>query len=153
MARPRRATKATTKATTPKATKATTTKATTTKPTKPKSYKALTTLNLPFIEKLVRPGEAVTLDELQAAQQSEEDIATLVRDGALGGEDDDLHPSTIIPDPSMPTIQMVVAQAKQAVQEMEEAGDEVPPELQAVAELDYAAVVSGEEGSSSDSTS
>jgi hypothetical protein len=116
------------------------------------SYKALTVINLPVTETLKQPGDEVTAEELEAAGQSEESIQQLIDSGALGSEDDELHPSTIVPDPSMPTITSVVAQAKQAIVEMEEAGDDVPPELRAVAELDFNAVVAGEEGKSGDST-
>lgn len=116
------------------------------------SYKALTTINLPVTEIVKQPGDEVTAEELEAAGQSEDDVQALIDGGALGNEDDELHPSTIVPDPMMPTIQTVVAQAKQAVQEMKEAGEEIPPELQAVSELDYNAVIAGEEGKSGDST-
>jgi hypothetical protein len=115
------------------------------------SYKALTTINLPIIDKLIRPGETVEEADLEAAGQSAEEIKALVDGGALGGPDDELDISTIVPDASMPTIQSVVAQAKIAVEEMQAAGDDVPPELQAVADLDYQAVLANEEGSSSDS--
>jgi hypothetical protein len=117
----------------------------------PGSYKALTTINLPFTEVVKKPGDEITAEELEAAQQDDASIQALVDSGAIGGEDDELHPSTIIPDPGMPTIQTVVTQARQAIEEMEAAGDEIPPELKAVAELDYTAVTAGEEGSSSDS--
>jgi hypothetical protein len=115
-------------------------------------YKALTAINLPFIEKSILPGEMIEASDLEEAQQGEAEIAALIESGAIGGEDDELDPSTIIPDPSIPTIQSVVAQAQTAVAEMEEAGEEVPAEIQAVANMDFKAVTSGEEGSSSDST-
>lgn len=115
-------------------------------------YKALTAINLPIIEKQFRPGDLISEEDLEAAGQTDENIQALVDGGALGGEEDELHPSTIIPDPSMPTIQSVVAQAQVAVQELQEAGDEIPPELQAVADLDYSHVTSGDEGVSGDTT-
>lgn len=115
-----------------------------------KPYQALTTINLPFIERLILPGEPVEIDDLKAAQQTDEDVEALISNGALGEEGDELHPSTIIPDPSVPTIQSVVAQARAAMEELKAAGEKVPSELKAVAELDFNAVTGSERGSSSD---
>lgn len=118
--------------------------------TRQKPYKALTTLNLPFIEKLISPGEPVSIDDLQAAQQTDEDVQALIEGGSLGEKDDDLHPSTIVPDPSLPTIQTVVSLAQAAVTQLEEAGEEIPKELAAVAKLDFTAVAGSEKGVSRD---
>jgi hypothetical protein len=118
-----------------------------------KPYKALTTINLPLTGRQFRPGEKIEMSDLEEAQQGEEEIQALVAGGALGEEKDELHPSTIIPDPAMPTIQSVVAQAQQAVQELEESGAEIPEELRAVAGLDYQAVTADDEGASGESTS
>lgn len=117
-----------------------------------KSYKALTTIHLPFIEKTINPGETVEISDLESAKQGEKQIQALVASGVLGEEGDELHHSTIIPDPAMPTISSVVTQAQQAVQELEEAGEDVPPELKAVAGLDFKAVTANDEGVSGDKT-
>lgn len=104
------------------------------------SYKALTYINLPFIEERFAPGDEVPVDRLVEAQQSDDNIQALVDAGALGELDQDIDPSHIIPDPTIPNIHLVVAQAKALVAELEEAGEEVPGEVRAVAELDYTAI-------------
>jgi hypothetical protein len=116
-----------------------------------KPYKALTYLHLPFSEVDKRPGDLVDPQELIDAKQTDEDVETLVANGSLGEEDDDLHPSTIIPDPAMPTIASVVADAQRLVAELEEAGEEVPAELKATADLDYTHAVTGDTGKSGES--
>lgn len=115
-----------------------------------KPYKALTTINLPFIEKLILPGEPVEIDDLKSAQQTDEDVQALLDSGALGEDSDELHPDSITPDPSVPTIQSLVAQAQRTIAELEESGAEIPAELRAVAELNFNAVTGSERGSSSD---
>lgn len=54
--------------------------------------KALTHIFLPHTEVRKRPGDEVTEDELKAAKQSDEDVQRLIEAGALGEDDDDLHP-------------------------------------------------------------
>lgn len=114
-------------------------------------YKALTYLHLPFIEVDKAPGDEVSVQELLDAKQTDEDIENLTSNGSLGDEGDDIHPSHIIPDPTMPTIARVISDAQRLVAQMEEAGEEVPDDLRAVAELDYNHAVSGDEGKSGDS--
>jgi hypothetical protein len=53
-------------------------------------YKALTVINLPGVGRKM-PGESISEKELKDANQTEDDIKTLVSDGALGSPDDDLH--------------------------------------------------------------
>jgi hypothetical protein len=115
-------------------------------------YKALTRLHLPVIEKDYNPGDEVPISDLEEAGQDVNAISDLITGGALGEAGDELHPSTIIPSPDMPTIQSVVAQAQEAVAELKERGEEVPPELQAVADLDFHAVDAGDEGKSGDAS-
>lgn len=105
------------------------------------SYKALTYLNLPFIEERYAPGDDVPIDRLIEAQQTEENIQDLVNGGSLGEADAEIDPSHIIPDPTVPNIHLVVAQAQALVEELEENGEEVPDEIRAVANLDYVAVM------------
>jgi hypothetical protein len=114
------------------------------------SHKALTYIHLPVIEKDFKPGDEISAEDLAAAEQDEDSIKALVDSGALGGEDDEIDPSHIIPDPAMPTITSVVAQAKAAVEELEEKGEDVPDELRAVANLDFTAVTTNEEAKSSE---
>jgi len=115
-------------------------------------YKALTRLHLPVIERDYNPGEEVSIDDLNAAEQSDESIEALVGAGVLGEADAELHYSTIIPSPDMPTIQRVVEESKAVVAEMKLRGDEVPAELEAVANLDYVPVVTNDEGKAGDAS-
>src|SRR5580765_7267357 len=113
-------------------------------------YKALTYVHLPVIEKDFAPGDMISDEDLEAAGQEEENIQALVEGGALGGEDDPLDPSSIIPDPNMPTIASVVEETRASVADMKERGDEIPPELQAVADLDYRPVSANDEAAGGD---
>jgi hypothetical protein len=116
------------------------------------AYKALTYLHLPVIEKDYKPGEMVEEDDLDAANQSEEDIENLVSNGSLGDEDADIHPSNIIPDPTMPNIEKVVADAQRVVADMEARGEDVPEDLRTVAEMEFKHVATGDEGKSGEKT-
>ena len=113
-------------------------------------YKALTYIHLPVVEKDYKPGDTVELEDLEAAGQTDDDIATMVEHGSLGGEDDMNNPSHIIPDPAMPTIATVVADAQRLREELKSRGEEIPAELDAVADLDYNQVQAGDEGKSGD---
>lgn len=114
------------------------------------SYKALTYLHLPVIEKPFAPGDTVTAEDLEAAGQTEENIEALLSSKALGSEDDPIDASHIIPDASMPTISSVVANAQALVKQLEEAGEEIPDELRAVASLDYTPVQADDAGKAGD---
>lgn len=114
-------------------------------------YKALTHLNLPFIEVRKAPGATITKQELKDAKQTDEDIQELLKYGSISEDmEAPLHPSAIIPDPTIPTIASVVADAKRAVRQIEEAGGEVPKQLAAVANLDYNHATSADRGASDD---
>lgn len=113
-------------------------------------YKALTHVHLPVIEKSYAPGDEISTDDLDAALQTAEDIQALVSGGAVGGMDDPINPQNIIPNPNMPTISSVVAGAQAVVAQLNEAGEEIPPELQAVANLDYTPVSAGDAASGGD---
>jgi hypothetical protein len=115
-------------------------------------YKALTYIHLPVVEKDYAPGDMIEIDDLVAAGQTDEDIENLTEYGSLGEEHDDIHPSHIIPDPTMPTIAKVVEDAKRLVAQLEDAGEEVPDDVRAVAELDYNHATSGDEGKSGESS-
>jgi hypothetical protein len=116
------------------------------------SYKALTRLHLPVIEKDYAPGELVSDDDLKAAGQGKEQIEQLKENGALGGENADLHPSSIVPRPDMPTIERVVMEAKQIVNDLESKGEEVPDEVRVMANLDYKHAVTGDEAQAGDAS-
>lgn len=113
-----------------------------------KPYKALVRLHLPFIEKDFDAGEMVPTEDLAEAQQTEEDITALVGAGVLGEEDSEIDPSAIIPRPDMPTIEKAVQESQELVKQLEDAGEEVPPELKAMAELDYTHAVASDVGKS-----
>jgi hypothetical protein len=114
------------------------------------SYKALTYLHLPVIEKDYKPGDTVELEDLEAAEQDTDMIMSMVEHGTLGDEGDDIHPSHIIPDPAMPTIASVVASAQKLRDDLKSRGEEIPDELNAVADLDYNQIQTGDEGKSGD---
>lgn len=116
-----------------------------------KSYKALTHINLPFTEVRKAPGDEIKIQELIDAKQSDEDVDALIAVGALGEAKDEIHPDNIIPDPAVPTIQIVVSQAQAMVAQMEAEGEKIPPELKAIAELDYHHAVSADRGVSHES--
>ncbi len=116
------------------------------------SYKALTRLHLPVIERDYNPGELVTDEELEAAGQTDENIQALVNSGSLGGEDDDVHPSAIIPKPDMPTIGKAVLDAQEIKAQLEAAGEEVPEEVEVMANLDYHHAQADDEGKSGDAS-
>lgn len=118
-------------------------------------YKALTYINLPFLDggagRAYSPGdmipdedfeESVSLGE-SAIGESEWDgqvaapqqIEELILAGSLSADPDaELHPAHRPVVPGAPTVAGLVEQAKLLVTQMEEAGDEVPPELRALAE-------------------
>jgi len=116
-------------------------------------FKVLTVLNLPFNDDPPKyPGDTITVAELEAAQQTDEDIQRLITTGAIGEADDHINAAHIVPDPGMPNIESVVAQSQALVKQLEEAGEEVPSDLRAVAELDYKHVMTGDEGASNDTS-
>src|SRR5215831_9753566 len=115
-------------------------------------YKALTRIHLPVIEKDYAPGDPVPVDELEAAEQSEDQISDLITQGILGEQQDKLHPSTIIPRPDMPNIEKVVLEAQELVADLESRGEEVPDELRTMANLDFHHAVTGDEGQAGDTS-
>lgn len=130
----------------------------------PQEYKALTHINLPFIEEFYRAGSMIPRERFEAcaeaAAQADPNLETsdvddviqeFIEYGSLSEDPDaPLHPSHIAPDPAMPTIQSVVENAKTLVAELEEKGEEVPDELRTMAELDYKAVGSSDDARGGD---
>jgi len=115
-------------------------------------YKALTRLHLPIIERDYAPGDTVTDEELESAGQTDENIQALVDSGSLGGEDDDIHPSAIVPAPDMPTIGKAVLDAQEMKARLEAEGEEVPEEVEVMANLDYKHALADDEGKSGDAS-
>lgn len=120
-------------------------------------YKALTHVNLPFIEERYAPGQMIPRESFermaeQAAavvdDRTEKDenatpvwdaddhIDELMRYGSISDDPDaDLHPSAVIPDPNKPNIAQMVANAAALVEEMESRGENVPARLRDFAKL------------------
>jgi hypothetical protein len=115
------------------------------------SYKALTVVNLPFIEERYEPGEmiprekfdamveqaAAVLDDRTAVDENasplwtaEDHIAELTEWGSISDDPDaPLHPESIIPNPNEMTVGMIVARAKALVEQLEAGGAEIPAKL------------------------
>lgn len=108
-------------------------------------------MNLPFTENRKSPGDMVEIQELVDAKQTDDDVDALIANGALGEDGDEIHPDNIIPDPAIPTIQSVVAQAQGMIEELKARGESIPKELKAVAELDYNHASSADKGASNES--
>lgn len=126
-------------------------------PKKADEYKALTVVNLPFIEERYAPGEmipresfeamaeqaAAVLDDRTATDENASPIWTaddhIEELTAWGSISDDpnapLHPESIIPDPNEMTIGMIVARAQEAVEKLSAAGVEIPAKLRDFAEM------------------
>lgn len=123
-------------------------------------YKALTHVNLPFIEERYAPGQMIPREKFeemaeQAAKvvddrtakdenatpvwTADDHIEELMKWGSISDDSDAaLHPSAVIPDPNKPNIAVMVANAKALVEEMEGRGEKVPVKLREFAELSEA---------------
>lgn len=107
-------------------------------------YKALTHVNLPFVEKRFNPGDSIKKSELAEAQQTDEDIQKLIDNGAISEDmNAELHRDHRPVDANMPTIAGVIEQAKMI---FEAQGDDTPAEIKRLAKLDYQHVVAGDIG-------
>ena len=135
-------------------------------------YKALTFINLPFIERRFAPGQMIDRSEFEeyakaaadahiwppdmdedhsGAPDADEVINHMIEWGSISEDPDTpLHPDHIPPTPGVPTIQQMVEQAKALVADLEERGAEVPAELRTLAETDYQHVTAAEEGQGGD---
>lgn len=110
-----------------------------------KEYLVRAPLFLPFVEKRKEPGSTVTREELEKAQQTDEDVKTLIENGALGEDvDGEIHPDHVPVPPGTPSVALMVEQAKALVELHGE--DNVPKELKALAKLDYQHVSGGTDG-------
>jgi len=115
-------------------------------------YKALTYVNLPFLDGNGRsylPGQMIphadfeeTVELAQAAMPDHDDlvsaddmIAEMIKYGSLSEDaDSELHPAHINFDPGQPTVYGLAQQAKQLVAQLEAEGKDVPQELQVFAD-------------------
>lgn len=106
--------------------------------------KALTFIHLPVIEKSYRPGDTIEDDDWDAAGQTDEDHDNMVEAGSISLDmDAPTHPSHDPVDINAPTFGRLVEFARALV---EEQGDDAPPEVVALANVDYQHVVANDEG-------
>lgn len=120
-------------------------------------YKALTKINLPFIEKQYKPGEMIPREDFEAFEAAaaavvddrsakdenasplptaDSEVARLMEFGSLSDDPEaELHPDSIIPDPNRLSIGSLVAQAEILVAALEEEGKDVPAKLRALTEI------------------
>jgi hypothetical protein len=131
-------------------------------------YKALTYVNLPFLDgdgRLYTPGSMIPLDAFEEsvslAEESisdpnatlttaEEMINDLIQWGSLSGDPEaELHPDHRPVVPGVPTVTGLVSQAQYLVAQLKEEGADVPPELQALAESQEL-ISTGDTGSGGD---
>jgi hypothetical protein len=116
-------------------------------------YKALTYINLPFLDengRLYLPGQMIPHDAFEESvtrateainnpeteiNSAEGIIAEMIEFGSLSEDPDaDLHPDHQPVEPGSPTVAGMIEEAKALVAQLEERGSEVPPELRALAD-------------------
>src|SRR5213596_728410 len=116
-------------------------------------YKALTYVNLPFLDgngRLYPPGQSIPRDAIEESvrlavetinddnaeiQSADDQIAYMIEQGALSEDPDaDLHPDHRPVTPGQPTVTGLVEQAQALVTQLQESHEEIPPELQALAD-------------------
>lgn len=133
--------------------------------------KALTFIHLPFVDESYAPGnmiprssfdEYVSLANASVTHNPEDEgatplldadevIAEMIKYGSLSDDPSaPVHPDHIPVDPNRPTIALLIEQAKQTMADLTEKGQEVPAELQKLAELDHQHVTSGDNGNGGD---
>lgn len=118
-------------------------------------YKALTVVNLPFIEERYMPGDVIPHERFEAMAEAaagsilatqdenatpvwtaDEQVEELMKWGSISDDlDAEIHPQNTIPDPNKPTLAAMVAQAQAMVDELESRGEEVPARLRAFSEI------------------
>jgi hypothetical protein len=115
-------------------------------------YKALTYVNLPFLDgngRLYQPGQMIprsdfdesvelasgAMPEHEGITSAEDMISDLMQYGSISDSADaELHPAHIAVDPGQPTVYSLAQQAKQLVAQYESEGKEVPQELSVFAD-------------------
>ena len=139
-------------------------------------YKALTHINIPFMEERYAPGDVIPHSVFEEAYgdgghanrllrpdpndknaspvpTADEVIAELIEWGSLSDDlDAPLHPSAIIPDPNRLSLTSLQAQAEALVAELREAGAPVPKELSELVGMADKKVAAAEEALSDDRT-
>lgn len=119
-------------------------------------YKALTVINLPFIEKRFLPGSMIPYSDFQESAEmaasvlddrshvdpdaspiltADEQISYFMEWGSISDDPDaELHPDHRPVDPGKPSLAAMVEQAKALVEELEANGHDVPAKLRDFAE-------------------
>lgn len=133
-------------------------------------YKALTFINLPFIERSFGPGNTIESSDLEeyveAATKAtpvyddergghvptvEELVEHFTQFGSLSDDlDAELHPDHRPVDPTKPTLAVLIAQAQGLVEQLEADGRDVPDELRTLAETEYKHVTAADAGQGAD---
>lgn len=114
-------------------------------------YKALTVINLPFIEERYAPGDMIPYSRFEecAAQgarlitltegeppTADEMIQDLIKYGSLSEDAGaPLHPDSVIRAPGAVTLESLVASADELIAELEERGADVPAKLRQLASI------------------
>lgn len=127
--------------------------------------KALTVVNIPFVEDRFQPGEMISSSVFTESEKAakaalgpdaevisaKEQIADLIKNGSLSEDADaELHPDHRPVSPNAVTLAGVVEQARMLVEAFEERGERVPAELQKMADL--SAVSTEDRGKGGDKT-
>jgi hypothetical protein len=135
-------------------------------------YKALTHINLPFLEGdegRFAPGDMIPLSTFEESAanlaavvddrtdrdpnatghlSAQEVIDDLIKYGSLSDDPDaPLHPDSIIPEPGALSLNSLVAQAQILVEQLTESGQEVPDQLKALAESNNVSISEAATGS------
>lgn len=116
-----------------------------------KDIKALTVINLPFIEERFAPGDTIPYERFVAsaeegakvvtltegdAPSADEQIADLVANGSVSEDPSaPLHPDHIVRPPGQPTLESIVASADELIADLEARGADVPAKLRELASI------------------
>lgn len=122
-------------------------------------YKALTHINLPFIEERYAPGDVIPRSAFDAYEEqgnavlgegavsADDCIAEFTEWGSISEDPDaEIHPQNTIPDPNRPSLSAMEAQAEALIQELEDRGETVPAKLRAFAEILDKQITAAEQG-------
>ena len=115
-------------------------------------YKALTLINLPFVGTTFEPGEMIPRERFEANADSDDasvsaddEIAALIEAGSLSEDPDaPLHPDHLPVDVGTGSINSVVQEARNIVEQLESEGREIPEELAAFAKMDVRGVLAND---------
>lgn len=123
-------------------------------------YKALTVVNIPFIDERYEPGKMIpassfdkSVEAAEAANpdadipSAEEQIQDLMHWGSISDDPDaPLHPDHEPSDPNAVTLAKIQQMAQSMVETLEGSGQSVPSELRVIADLSQGQVQSIDQG-------